>query len=258
MTWDYTHRELDSLFSDLGIIEPPPPQAPAHMTYIRPSKANRVRDAIRREYDKGGSGSVLAMIQGFYAPVSWVKNPSVFKEFCDEINPTLRFSGLEYKDDGKFHSATQTDTLTDAEARVRALEGKLAHRRIHSSVQGCCRAEFLSEDYFHAVQEAAKGLAERIREKTGLTTDGTPLAEEAFGRKRGYPMLAINTLSTRTDQSEHDGIKDLLTGVFRLFRNPTAHTLRIKWRHDVDYTVDSLTTISQLHYILDDCYPTGR
>lgn len=117
----------------------------------------------------------------------------------------------------------------------------------------------MGENYFHAVFEAAKGLAERIREKTGLTIDGVNLVRQSFDRpKAGYPMLAINALLTDMERNEHDGLAHLLVGSFQFFRNPIAHTPKILWQHDIEDAVDCLTLISFLHFKLDYCYPTPR
>ena len=116
----------------------------------------------------------------------------------------------------------------------------------------------MEENYFHAVFEAAKGLAERIREKTGLKIDGVNLIRETFERpKGGFPILAINALETETELNEHDGLTNLIIGAFKLFRNPIAHTPKILWQHDIEDAVDCLTLISFLHFKLDQSFPTG-
>ena len=118
----------------------------------------------------------------------------------------------------------------------------------------------MEKNYFHAVVEAYKGLAERIREMTGYATDGLELMRQSFERppprQGGYPTLAFNTLTTVTERNEHDGLLDFLNGCTRFFRNPMSHTPKVKWHRDVDDAVDCLTLISLLHFVLDDCYPT--
>ena len=166
---------------------------------------------------------------------------------------------MEYREDGEFHRVTPTRDLSEAERRARAVEHKLASRRVHSEVQKYCKAECMGQNYFHAVFEAAKGLAERIREKTGLTIDGVTLIRQFFDRpKDSFPMLAMNALTTETELNEHDGLANLLLGSFRFFRNPIAHTPKILWQNDIEDAVDCLTLISFLHFKLDHCFPTGR
>ena len=136
----------------------------------------------------------------------------------------------------------------------------MASRRIHHEVRKYCKAEYMEENYFHAVVEAYKGLAERIREQTGYTSDGLELMKQSFQRpslvQGGYPKLAFNTLSTVTEENEHDGFLDLLSGCTKFFRNPMSHTPKVKWQRDVNDAVDCLTLISLLHFILDDCHQT--
>ena len=48
---------------------------------------------------------------------------------------------------------------------------------------------------------------------------------------------------------------NLILGSFQMFRNPIAHTPRVKWQRDLDDAVDCLTLISFLHFVLDECHP---
>ena len=103
----------------------------------------------------------------------------------------------------------------------------------------------MEENYFHAVVEAYKGLAERIRELIGYTGDGMALMKQAFERpspqQGGYPDLAFNSLTTVTEQNEHDGSLDFLNGCTRFFRNPMSHTPKVNWHRNVEDAVDCLT-----------------
>ena len=54
----------------------------------------------------------------------------------------------------------------------------------------------MEENYFHAVVEAYKGLAERIREQTGYTTDGLELMRESFERPSQSQGGTLPWLST--------------------------------------------------------------
>ena len=75
-----------------------------------------------------------------------------------------------------------------------------------------CRAELMQDNYFHAVFEAAKGLAQRIREESGVDGDGASLVDQVFSVNQ--PILAFNTLQTETEKSEHKGFAALLKGCF--------------------------------------------
>jgi uncharacterized protein (TIGR02391 family) len=89
-----------------------------------------------------------------------------------------------------------------------------------------CRAELLQKNYFHTVFEARKSVADKIRTRTGLTSDGAALVDEAFGMKSGMPPLAFNLLQNPTERSEHTGLAILTKGMSGTFRNTTAHAPR--------------------------------
>ena len=67
-----------------------------------------------------------------------------------------------------------------ARSRAGRLKAALESRAVHTEVLNYCRAELLDENYFHAILEATKGVAERIRLLSGLTTDGAELVSKAF------------------------------------------------------------------------------
>ena len=268
VTEEITHSDLTRKFAELNISEPiqQEPDTAKKFGLQRgvdywikgPSKRERLLYAIISQYKMSGGQGVLQIIRTLYSPVSYVGNPGKFREFCGQINPVLRFSGVEYRDDGKFYQVSRTKDLSEAERRAKAVENKMTSRRVHSEVQRYCKAEYMEEDYFQAVLEAAKGLAERIREKTGLTIDGVNLARQSFDRpKNGYPKLAFNSLRTDTERNEHDGFKNLLIGSFQFFRNPMSHTPKVKWEHGIEDAVDCLTLISCLNFRLEECYPTS-
>jgi hypothetical protein len=67
---------------------------------------------------------------------------------------------------------TPAHTLTDAQRRANRLRADLQKRGVHSDVLRACRAELLQENYFHVVLEATKSIAQKLRERSGLTSDG--------------------------------------------------------------------------------------
>jgi conserved hypothetical protein TIGR02391 len=114
-----------------------------------------------------------------------------------------------------------------------------------------CRAELLQENYFHAVLEATKSIAWKIREKTGLNSDGAKLIDEAFSGKS--PLLKINNLRTETDISEQKGFVNLAKGLFGTFRNPTAHTPKIEWNMAEEDALDLFTLASYVLRRIEQC-----
>ena len=112
----------------------------------------------------------------------------------------------------------------------------------------------MHDNYFHAVFEATKGLAERIRSMSGVDGDGAELVDKVFSVSRH--VLALNSLRTETERSEHKGFAALLKGCFGAARNPLAHEPKILWEGEDD-AADYLSLVSLLHGKLDDCFPTG-
>ena len=197
---------------------------------------------------------VLDFIQSLLTPARFVSRNDEFEANRSELNTVLALSGFEYGANGKFRNRPAASTLTEAESRVKTLQAKFQGRRIHAEVLKYCKAELMQDNSFHAVLEATKGLAQRIREMSGVDGDGAALVDRVFSTNQ--PLLAFNTLQTETEKSEHTGFATLLKGCFAALRNPRAHRPRILWK-DEDDTVDYFTLISLLHRKLDDCVLTG-
>jgi uncharacterized protein (TIGR02391 family) len=119
-----------------------------------------------------------------------------------------------------------------------------------------CRAELLEENSFHAVLEATKGVAQRIRDMSGLGTDGADLVNAAFSSKA--PILTLGALETETEKSEQRGFAHLLLGLFGAIRNPVAHAPKISWPMSEPDALDIMTFISFLHRKLDGAVKVAR
>jgi uncharacterized protein (TIGR02391 family) len=91
-----------------------------------------------------------------------------------------------------------------------------------------CEEEWLKENYFHAILEITKSVAERLRQLSNYTSDGADLVDDCFGLgKDKKPMLAFNILQTPSDESEHKGFGNFCKGFFSMYRNPKAHNPKI-------------------------------
>ncbi len=199
------------------------------------------------------ANQILAFIQQFVAPARFIGRSDEFEQHRQQLNTVLAFAGIEYGDDGQFRKRTAARNLAEAEVRARTIHSKFAGRRIHAEVLKYCRAELLQDNYFHAVFEATKGLAQRIREMSSIEADGAALVDRVFSIDR--PVLAFNSLQTETERSEHKGFAALLKGCFAAVRNPLAHEPKILWEGEDD-AADYFSLISLLHRKLDDCVHT--
>ena len=214
------------------------------------TKWKRLYNALVNVQNKHQVGNHLIMfVNRAMNPVSYARDREAFAWRRDEVNVVLAFSGYYVQEDGKVVRASKATTLADARARAGRMKATLETRNVHAEVFKYCRAELIDENYFHAVLEATKGVAERIRELSGLTSDGAPLVTAAFSVKN--PILALNALATESDKSEQAGFSNLLVGVFGFIRNPLAHAPKIVWPMTEQDALDFLTVISLVHRKLD-------
>lgn len=163
----------------------------------------------------------------------------------------LAFAGFQLGENGKLKQTPVAETHNQAAARASKLREHLISRKVHPDVLRYCKEELLVDNYFHAVFEATKSVAEKIRQRTGLSSDGAELIDQAFSFKGAVPYLALNSLKTDSEQSEQKGFMNLLKGLFGTFRNTTAHAPKIIWKIDELDALDILSLISLVHRRLD-------
>lgn len=217
------------------------------------TKWKRLYNALAAGQNKRRNGNqVIGFIHYAMKPVRWKDKQSEFHFLLDELDKVLAFAGYTIGEDGGVRKSDRAETLTQAEARAKTLRNKLASRNVHQDVLLFCKAELLQKNYFHVVLEATKSVANKIRTKSGLTSDGAQLAQEAFGFGRsGTPIIAINSLVSKTERGEQRGFTNLLIGLFGTFRNLTAHAEKIYWPIAEQDALDIFSLVSLVHRKLD-------
>lgn len=214
------------------------------------TKRKRLYNAFANKCNShNNSDCVYDFIKESFMPARWLSRVEEKEHILTSINEVLALKGIQLTDDNKFINIDIATTVSEAKTRAARLSKKLQAINAHYYVLNCCKEELLVNDYFHAVQEAAKSLTDRISNETGLSQDGTALIERAFSQNN--PAAVINTLSNSSEINEHRGIKEMLLGINYSVRNVTAHEMRINWDIDEDSAINYLSIISALHKILD-------
>lgn len=214
------------------------------------TKWRRLYAALGQRMNKDQhSNSTLNFITHALDPARYGGKRESFEERRRDVNMPLAFVGLEFGPDGKFHKVGKASTLDEAERRAQHLRSELGDRNVHPDVLSFCNAELVADNYFHAVLEATKSVAAKLRTLSGLTMDGSELVDQALLGQA--PSIAINALSTQSDWSEQRGFGSLVKGMFGTFRNPTAHEPRSEWEMSEEDALDLLVMASYAHRRLD-------
>ena len=252
----YTKTELTRLLRQSGIeILSDGKSNNAYGYTLGLNKRDWLYNCLASEINKSHSLSrVYSFLEKALNPVAFTdeKNRSKYEFLLEGTNKALLLAGLEITKEGKLAEVVQAKTLDEVDRRVNSLKRQLYNRAIHSEVQKYCIKDYLQKDYYDAVFEAAKGLAERVRQITGLTTDEGTLFQTAFAKND--PYLFFNSMQTDSEKSEFTGLKELLEAIFHLVRNPAAHTPKINWKVEESKALDILTLISFAHKYLDVCH----
>lgn len=238
-----TGQEITFILGNAGIPDVDP----------RNTKWKRLYNAVASvQAEKGVGNHLLMVVTRALDPVRYTNEPGKWESRRQRVNAILVLAGFELGDDGKLRRVRQAQSVTEAVERASRLSVALMSRGVHSDVLQYCRAELLDHNYFHAVFEATKSIAAKVRTLSGLDGDGADLIQRAFALpKEGAPYLAINGLSTETDRGEQRGFVNLVVGLFGTVRNPLAHNPKVEWPMSEQDALDILTLASLVHRKLD-------
>ena len=256
----YTKTELTHLLRQCRITVVDDGSSSNGYTYtIGLNKRNWLYNCMATEINNSKSlEKIYKFIEASLNPISHTGETKRdrYDYLFEEVNKVLLLTGLEVTKEGVLREAVKAKTLDEVDRRVNNLRKQLYNRAIHREVEKYCIKDYLRKDYYDTVFEAAKGLAERVRIITGLTTDGGALFQTAFSQNT--PHLFFNALKTDSEKSEFAGLKELLQSIFHLVRNPAAHTPKVNWKIDETKALDILTLISFAHKYLDECHPMPK
>lgn len=227
----------------------------ANIEDVDPTNTKRVR--LYNAFDAFQKGSKCAnnianFIKIVLDPSRYTECPAKFEDWRSRINQILAFEGIQVLETGALSRLKEkANKISDVQIRVDNLKAKLEQRDTHCQVFIYCKAELLSDNYFHAVFEANKGLFNRIRDLSGVSEDGNKLIEQVFSTN---PILIINNYSTQSEIDEHKGFCNLLKGLCGMFRNPEAHEPKVLWRMTEQDALEILGMISYCHRRLDNSH----
>lgn len=157
----FTGAEIGRFLRECNIDDPLP-----QMT-----KKYRLFEAlkIKQTADRCGN-NVVAFIQHTMNPARHHGARDWFEDCRSNLNGVLIFAGYSLHEDGKLREVEKAETLSEAAARASSLRTHLVIRKVHPDVLRYCREELLVDNYFHAVFEATKSVADKIRGLSGLTS----------------------------------------------------------------------------------------
>nr|WP_313014718.1 TIGR02391 family protein [Brucella intermedia] len=235
-----TGSEINHLLATTGIRDVDPSITKRHRLY----NAFLVDQNTRKSRQ-----FIIAFIRKSMKPARFMRDPHRFEPMRQNLNKALGFCGLVMDEAGKLSGIETVTTISEAQRRAQTLRVDLLARGVHPDVLAFCREELLQQNHFHAVLEAVKSIADKLRRRTGLDADGGELVDRAL--TGDIPMLAINSLRSKSERDEQKGFANLLKGTFGMFRNPAAHEARINWDMKKEDAEDLLSLVSLIHRRID-------
>lgn len=243
-----THRQITEHLKSSGIAE----------SDEGSNKTDRVYYALKARQKQDNCGNnVLAFVVRLLNPKRY-SDEAEFETDRTKINEKLIYDGIEIDKSGQPRKVNKAKTISEAKERSIKIKEKVHGIGIHRDIVPYCEKEWLKENYFHAILEITKSVAERIRQISGVRTDGAELIDECFGLgKEKKPMLAFNTLMSESDESEHKGFSNFCKGFFSMYRNPKAHNPKMLEDTQLTQMTEVLVVATIIHNKLDNTFKTG-
>jgi hypothetical protein len=180
-----TGSEIGHLLATCHIDDPTPDLTKRHRLY-NAFVAGQNHAQNRR--------AILQFIRQALRPELYTRSSDRFEPMRENLNRALAFAGLTVDASGNLSTAEMATTLSEAQRRATELRADLELRGVHQDVLRFCREELVADNYFHAVLEAVKSVADKMQSRTGLNDDGAVLVDHTLAGDP--PILAINSLRT--------------------------------------------------------------
>ncbi|MCW2930389.1 MAG: hypothetical protein JWM19_1351 [Actinomycetia bacterium] len=237
-----TGSQIPNMIAPLCVRERPEDQGASKWTRL-------FNVVVARQNSMQDGRALVRLVMEVVSPVRFA-SPAEFTAARARVNERLLLNGLEVRDDGKVITVTAAATIGEAQERADDLRAELSRRDVHPDVLKFCRAELMPQNYFHAILEACKSVADKLRDIADETGDGWRLVD-SLCFPAASPRVRFNSLATEWEQSEQTGIATLMKGLFSAFRNPAAHAPKVTWATSRSDALDMLTLVSMLHRRLD-------
>ena len=183
-------------------------------------------ESLRERQSRENSGNNVAnFILRVMDPVRYRGQRDVFDERRHDLNVALAFAGLQVREDGKLEGVALATTLTEAAQRASRLRSELMRRGISGEVLRYCQPELLEGDYFHAVFEATKSIAQNrlAREPRGRTRPPSCLTQVRWSDPffaRAPLLVCGRHESGRSRQRRNARATRYFAGRLRLLKTP--------------------------------------
>ncbi len=243
-----THKQINEQFQNSGLVD----------TGEGTNKPDRIYYTLKaRQKQDNCANNVLSFVLRIINPKRY-DSEAEFEKHRTSINEKLLYEGIEIDKAGQAKSVDKAKTISEAKRRSMKIKEKVHGIGIHPDILPYCESEWLNENYFHAILEITKSVAERLRQKSGYTSDGSELVDECFGLgKDKKPMLAFNTLMSESEESEHKGFGNFIKGFFSMYRNPKAHDPKILEDTQLTEMTEILVVATIIQNKLDKTFKTG-
>jgi len=243
-----THKQINEQFQNSGLVD----------TGEGTNKPDRIYFSLkaRQKQDQCGN-NVLGFVLRIINPKRY-NNEVEFEKHRTTINEKLLYEGIEIDKEGQPQVVDKAKTISEAKRRSMKIKERVHGIGIHIDILPYCESEWLNENYFHAILEITKSVAEKLRQKSGYSSDGADLVDDCFGLgKEKNPMLAFNTLQSASDESEHKGFGNFIKGFFSMYRNPKAHDPKLLEDTQLTEMTEVLVIATIIQNKLDKTFKTG-
>ena len=194
-----------------------------------------------------GQYIIVKFLETVCDPQEFFENPNHRKIIVGEINTVLAFNNLKINDQGKAESIPEKHTtISDTKTHNEKL---FDQRDYHEQIIVHAKIQFISNQYFNAINECCKTFDNYVKSKSKIDSHGYNLMSKALSPNG---PLKLNPHITETEKNQQAGLMHMCMGLMYHVRNPTSHETQQDLSISREDALDIMSFISYLFKQIDN------
>ena len=194
-----------------------------------------------------GQNTIIKFLETACNPQEFFEESENREIVVGKINAVLVFYSLKINDQGKAeHISEKYTTIPSTKTHNEKL---FEQRNYHEQIINHAKIQFISNQYFIAINECCKTFDNYVKSKSKIDSHGYNLMSKALSPNG---PLKLNPHITETEKNQQAGLMHMCMGLMYHVRNPTAHETQQDLQISREDALDIMSFISYLFKQIDN------
>ena len=194
-----------------------------------------------------GQSIIIKFLEAACNPQEFFETPDDREIVVGKINDVLAFYNLKINDQGKAEPISKKRTTISSTKTYN--EKLFEQRNYHEQIINHAKIQFISKQYFIAINECCKTFDNYVKSKSKIDSHGYNLMSKALSPNG---PLKLNPHITETEKNQQAGLMHMCMGLMYHVRNPTSHETQQDLSISREDALDIMSFISYLFKQIDN------